>query len=194
MKVNYTPDKVSTLFNNYPEQWWIAGGWAIDLFLGKTTREHEDVDVAILREDELKWRSHLKNWELWPGLGNNKLENMPIVLTDELPPNREVLWCRPSAKSAWAFELLLNKTHDDEWLFKRDDRICKPISQIGLVTESGIPYLKPEIVLLYKAKSDREKDSQDFKEVLPNLSQESRDWLTSSLQLVHPDHLWISQL
>jgi hypothetical protein len=32
--------------------WWIAGGWAVDLFLGEQTRVHDDVDVAVLRRDE----------------------------------------------------------------------------------------------------------------------------------------------
>ena len=27
--------------------WYVAGGWAIDLFLGEQTREHEDVEIAV---------------------------------------------------------------------------------------------------------------------------------------------------
>lgn len=59
MKVNYSPEQVAELFSDLPEKWWIAGGWAIDLFLGEQTREHEDVDVAILRKDEVAFRTYL---------------------------------------------------------------------------------------------------------------------------------------
>ena len=27
--------------------WYVAGGWAIDLFLGRTTREHADLEIAV---------------------------------------------------------------------------------------------------------------------------------------------------
>jgi hypothetical protein len=32
--------------------WCIGGGWAIDLWLGRVTRRHADVDVVILRRDQ----------------------------------------------------------------------------------------------------------------------------------------------
>lgn len=31
--------------------WFIAGGWSIDIGLGKITREHHDLDICIFRED-----------------------------------------------------------------------------------------------------------------------------------------------
>lgn len=31
---------------------WIAGGQAIDLFVGTSTRAHADVDVLLLRRDQ----------------------------------------------------------------------------------------------------------------------------------------------
>jgi hypothetical protein len=48
----WNPKQVATLFAPLSAPWWIAGGWAIDLFLGKQTREHEDVDVLFLRRDQ----------------------------------------------------------------------------------------------------------------------------------------------
>jgi hypothetical protein len=38
-------------FANVPVPWWIAGGWAIDLFLGRETRPHGDLDVGVLRRN-----------------------------------------------------------------------------------------------------------------------------------------------
>ena len=37
--------EVALLFSSVTVPWWIAGGWALDLFLGIQTREHEDIDV-----------------------------------------------------------------------------------------------------------------------------------------------------
>ena len=182
------------LFKDYPERWWIAGGWAIDLFLEEQTREHEDVDIAILRNDERAFRTHLQDWELWPGLGNSKLEAKPITLDEELPANREVLWCRPSVTSEWAFEMLLNKTVGEEWVFKRDGSIRKPLQNLGAATSDGIPFLKPEIVLLFKAKNNFDKDRHDFKQVLPKLKTDAKTWLGDSLRIVHPGHPWLADL
>jgi hypothetical protein len=194
MKVTYTINQTQALFKQSPAPWWIAGGWAIDLFLGRTTREHEDIDVAILRDDEQVFRKQLKDWEIWPGLGNSQLENKPIAVDDKLSDNREVLWCRPSPEAGWSFELLLNKTAGDDWVFKRDSRVRKPIEEIGSLTSDGIPYLNPEIVLLFKAKNNQTKDRHDFEHAVPKLSEEAKEWLRDSLHIVHPNHLWLNDL
>jgi hypothetical protein len=39
------------LFNNRGFDWSICGGAAIDLFLGKKTRVHKDLDIAVFWED-----------------------------------------------------------------------------------------------------------------------------------------------
>lgn len=49
--------EVTTFFAALLVPWWIAGGWAIDLFLGRQTREHQDIDVLILRRDHQAVRS-----------------------------------------------------------------------------------------------------------------------------------------
>ncbi len=194
MKVNYSPEQVAAQFRNCGRRWWIAGGWAIDYYLGKVTREHEDVDVAILKSDEKAFRSYMQDWEIWPGLGDNKLEDKPIRIDEALSEERGVLWCRPSPADEWAFELLLNPTKGSEWVFKRDERIRKPLDRLGSVTDDGIPYLNPEIVLLFKAKNNREKDQQDFETVIPMLGEDARRWLRHSIQIVHPDHPWLTAL
>ncbi|HEX5939969.1 MAG TPA: hypothetical protein VFZ12_06380, partial [Dehalococcoidia bacterium] len=56
----------------------------------------------------------------------------------------------------------------------------------------GIPYLRPEICLLFKAKAVRDKDRADFEAALPRMSHAQRAWLHTALERVHPDHDWIS--
>ena len=57
-----------------------------------------------------------------------------------------------------------------------------------------MPYLVPEVVLLFKAKHDRPKDHADFAGVLPLLDPARQAWLASALARVHPRHRWINQL
>lgn len=40
---------------------WIDGGWCVDALLGKQTREHPDLDIAVHRNDNAKLRNLLEN-------------------------------------------------------------------------------------------------------------------------------------
>jgi len=59
---------------------------------------------------------------------------------------------------------------------------------------AGIPYLVPEIVLLFKAKHARPKDGADFDEMLPHLESSAKAWLADALARVHPGHAWLQRL
>ncbi len=39
---------------------WIDGGWAVDALLGKQTRSHADLDIAIQYKDTPKFREYLE--------------------------------------------------------------------------------------------------------------------------------------
>jgi hypothetical protein len=47
----------------FHKPWFIAGGWAIDLFIDQVTREHHDTEIAILRQDQMELKNYLKDWE-----------------------------------------------------------------------------------------------------------------------------------
>src|SRR5690348_7257001 len=56
---------VTALMGGYPHVWFVSGGWAIDLFLGRVTREHEDIEVGILRSQQKDARWLLEpDWKL----------------------------------------------------------------------------------------------------------------------------------
>ncbi len=82
----------------------------------------------------------------------------------------------------------------DTWICRRDERIRLPYDQVIERTADGIPYGRPEIVLLFKAKAARPKDDADFLAVLPHLGRERRRWLADALELVHPGHTWLERL
>jgi hypothetical protein len=77
------------------------------------------------------------------------------------------------------------------WVCRRDPSLRRPVADAIEHTRDGIPYLAPEIVLLFKAKHVREKDQADLARALPLLEPERRRWLAAALRTVHPDHAWI---
>ena len=66
-------EAVTELLRGIDARWWIAGGWALDLHLGRQTRPHHDIDVLVLREDLPGVRERLRGWDLHaadpPGAG-----------------------------------------------------------------------------------------------------------------------------
>lgn len=54
---------INSLMLNFDKKWFIAGGWAIDLYIGKETREHKDIEIAVFRKDQLFLKDYLSEWE-----------------------------------------------------------------------------------------------------------------------------------
>jgi len=61
-----TPREVAGLLAGLDAPWWIAGGYAIEAFAGKVFRDHGDVDVGLLRRDQLATQRHLADWDRTP--------------------------------------------------------------------------------------------------------------------------------
>ena len=90
-------------------------------------------------------------------------------------------------------QLMLMEEDGDQWMFRRDNRIRGSIDLLGMLSAVGIPILRPEIQLLFKATGAiREKDSADFEVVKPSLSLAAREWLFKTLRVAAPDHRWLA--
>jgi len=103
-------------------------------------------------------------------------------------------WVREPATGMWRFDVFREPSDGDAWICRRDDRIRLPYDRVIERTPDGIPFGRPEIVLLYKAKHARPKDDGDFAAALPLLEPERRQWLAHALELVHPSHRWLAEL
>ncbi|MGG0669964.1 nucleotidyltransferase domain-containing protein [Sporosarcina koreensis] len=180
--------KVMDWMEVYDRPWGIAGGWAIDLFIGNQTREHSDIEVAIFREDQYRMRNILANWSFQKAVKGELVEWESEML--ELPIHE----LHGSDQTGERLEVLLNEVENEQWVFRRDPTITFPSSTLFLISEDGIPYLHPVVVLLYKAKNPREKDHADFLAVKDLLSTEDRRWLCNALKIHVPGHPWISEL
>jgi hypothetical protein len=193
----WSPQEVAALFAQFSGQWWIAGGWAIDLYLGRQTREHQDIDVQVLRRDQRAVRALLGTWDVQAALLPPRDEAWPFRTWrqgEDLLPDLHDIWCRRAPSEPWALQLMIADTREEWWLFRRLPVITRPVSTLGSVTAEGIPFLAPEIQLLYKARGRRPQDEADFVETLPALTPARRLWLKEALVLVHPEHPWLDRL
>jgi hypothetical protein len=188
-----TIEAVWELFGEVSFPWWIAGGVALDLFIGRQTRPHDDIDVQILRPDQLRFQDGFRGWDLHK-TGGAKLTPWPRG--EFLPPGINQIWCRRTPDAAWSLEIMLMEAGAQGWYHRRTPAVGGRIEALGLKTRAGIPYLAPEIQLLYKAgDARRSKDEADFNEVLPLLNDQQRAWLQRALALRFPSgHPWIARL
>lgn len=188
-----TPAEVAQIFNRSQARWWIAGGYAIELAAGRPVREHTDVDVLLLRPDQLAVQRVLPGWEWHAADPPGTLR--PWQPGEQLPADVHDVWCRPGADQPWRIQVMLDESRAGDWVSRRDQRIRLPVTSLGSVTADGIPYLSPEVQLLYKARKPRPKDEIDFAVILPILSQSQRQWLSDALMLAYgADHAWLARL
>src|SRR5215471_17077209 len=59
------PHDAASLLAAISAPWWIAGGWALDLFRGAPARPHVDLDVGVLRCDVLSLLEALPTWQVF---------------------------------------------------------------------------------------------------------------------------------
>lgn len=187
-----TPSQAATLLRGCPSPWWIAGGYAIDAFVGVIGRRpHEDLDVGLLARDQHAIRCWLRGWDAWCADPPGTLRRWRVG--EYLDEPLHDIWLRPAEAAPWRLALVLNPSEDDDWVYRRDRRVRRALAEIVWHAD-GIPYLVPEVQLLFKAKSMREKDELDFTDAAPLLAIEQRRWLRAALELAHPGHPWIQRL
>ena len=186
------------LLSAFPHPWMFAGGWAMDLFLGKVARAHKDVDIAIFREHQLALQQYLSGWHMYVA-NSGSLESWEHGKYLSLPLH--TLWAyKPGSTGAGSVEVepdiefLLNERDGSHWIFRRNPRITRPLTLTCLRTVGGIPYLAPEIVLLYKSKDARESDHADFDVTVGSLSEKQKTWLREALKQQSPGHGWLERL
>ncbi|MGZ4472804.1 MAG: nucleotidyltransferase domain-containing protein, partial [Nocardioidaceae bacterium] len=109
-----SPSEVARVLSGMPCRWWIAGGWAIDLHLGRQRRAHADVDVLFLRADQLAVQRHLAGWDLQAADPPGSLR--PWTEGELLPAGVHDVWCRRSPSSPWCLQLMIDDAEDDVWV------------------------------------------------------------------------------
>ena len=186
------PTEVAGLLQGCSAPWWIGGGYAIDAFVGRFDRRpHEDVDIGLLAADQSAVRACLTGWELYCADPPGTLR--PWLPGEHLEGPIHDVWARREVEGRWRLALMLNTSDSGIWTYRRDARIRLPLSELVWQVDD-IPYLVPEVQLLFKSKTPRPKDETDFADSAPLLSASQRSWLRSSLEIAHPGHPWLRRL
>jgi Aminoglycoside-2''-adenylyltransferase len=169
--------------------WYVAGGWALDLFRGFESREHEDLEIAVPWAGFATLRSALDEFE-FDVVRNGRRSSIdgPAFAASHQT------WVRNRATGAYHLDVFREKHDCDTWICRCLESIRMKYADIILRTTDGIPYLIPELVLLFKAKAARPKDDDDLSGILPLLDRGRRSALRDLIGRVHPGHRWLEQL
>lgn len=183
-----TVEDVHQLFSGAPFDWCLAGGHALEQFVGRPLRAHDDIDVVVFRDQQVTVRAWLRDWRLYAADPPGKLRLWPE--NEYLPVGIHDIWGHRPQVRAWELQIMLQEVDDQTWIFRRDDRIRG--SRASLIDRSGnIPLIRAEIQLLYKAHHRLSKDEVDFRACLPLLEPGAKEWLRTRLELLYPaGHPW----
>ena len=187
-----TPRAVAAIFAAAEFPWWIAGGFALDHFVGRTLRPHGDIDVLVLRADAAAVRRLLTAWDCWMADPPGTLR--PWAAEEPLPGRVTDVWCREAGGlGPWRFQVMVDESEGLLWRSRRAAAVTRPIAELGTRDTQGIPFLAPEVQLFYKAKAPRPKDEIDFEAVWPLLSRSQQAWLKSAIATAYGEgNAWLS--
>lgn len=181
---------VMEVMRDFKKPWLIAGGWAVDLGLRCMTREHEDIDICVYREDIQAVLDYFMNWEIKVAVpGEHRLVDY-VQLSDLSLPR----YCLHLFRGDDFLEILLTERLGDKILFRKNKDITMAMEQFALSDATGRPYVNPVWQLLFKSLAPREKDLADFMHYLPLLKAEEKRWLANGIRLMKPDSDWLGML
>lgn len=208
--------EANKLLNNHSFEYAVCGGFAIDLFLDNESRKHGDIDISAYWKDrnaiiEYMWS---KEYEVFEMLGGGKVHRITDI-NDQMylkknifcqKDNCELVQLWDTAESDIYYmdfkhtgltklnyvEFLFNDKSDTDFLYARNKDIKRGLEKAVLFAD-GVPYLAPEICLLYKSTDImREGYQQDYEKAFEKMSKEQRDWLNYALYTMYPEgHKWI---
>lgn len=184
--------RTAELMADYPHRWFLCGGWAVDAWLGRPTRSHSDVDIAIVHDEQMTLYEYLGDWDMI-GHDPNVADDCPDRWNGrplDLPAH---IHAYNNAVLEVQLEIYLNAIIDDMW-------ICRPSISCRMNGPSprwAVPTVPAELVLFYKAGGNldqldqlRPQDEQDFRALVPLLTPEQHRWLDETLNQAHPNHPW----
>ena len=184
---------IAELLQDADFPWWIAGGYALELAIGKNYRAHGGIDVLILRPDHTRVRQYLQHWDCWAADPPGTLRFWPAG--ESLKPYVHDIWCRQNPADTWRWQIMIDETDERGWCSRRNPDVSMSFEDMTRTTQQGVPYLAPHVQLYYKALRRRAKDERDFDEVLASGVQLDRDWLIDVIRTNYgPDHPWLDRL
>ena len=186
----WTPNEVAHRLTGTAVPWYVAAGWALDLFRGSQTRGHGDIEIAIPATRFPEIRSRFPGY-VFDAVGSGRI--WQNATPDAIAATHQT-WLRDPATGNYLLDVFREPHDGDTWICRHDGRIRLPYSAVIHHTRDGIPYLAPELVLLFKAKHARPKDQVDFDTTIPHMTTAQRARLAELLVHTYPEHRWLASL
>jgi 2-amino-4-hydroxy-6-hydroxymethyldihydropteridine diphosphokinase len=183
------PADAAAWFDGWDGVWAVAGGYAIELFVGRPVREHHDLDISVARSDAELLHGQLAGWELFfPSPEASVLWGAGTPLPDD----EFQLWCKRDG--LWTHEILFEDIRDGQLHYRRAPSWSLPLDEAIERTKDGIPYVAPHMQLIYKSKRVTQRDQIDVAAAAPLLSPAQREFLAAYLRRRDPSHPWLALL
>ncbi len=195
--------RIAELMSTYRPAWALCGGWAVDAWLGRLTRDHGDVDVVVFESDRQALFGHLAGWQLIAHEqgevtqgGADLWDGCPLMLpahvharppeeSGPLPERFDPRGMRMlSVDDGFWLDIPLCECSDGDWVLSHEPRVALPLAVCIRESGWGLPTVAPEVILFFKAtlyvgtkNHLRPTDEADFLALLPELSEGQREWL-----------------
>jgi hypothetical protein len=175
---------------NFASSWSLCGGWAVDAWLGRQTRDHSDIDITVFQDEVSALPAHFEGWAL--------------TAHDAIAPDDSEPWdghwltlpahVHVRQEDGFHIDVQVGERSAHYRVLNREPRIAIDLARCAASSRWGVPTLVPEVVLFYKAMETRPQDDADFVALLPYLALKQIVWLRKAIRRVRPDHAWLSQL
>ena len=190
--VPLTVEELSTVMHGAGFFWCLAGGHAIERVIGRPYRPHDDIDIVVLRSEQLAVQEWFRDWTMAAADPPGALR--PWTPGEKLSWRVHDIWAQRPGAAGWELQIMIQENDATSWFFRRDDRVHGRVDDLSVMVD-GVPCLRADLQLLFKAKSSRPKDDLDFLQVLPILSEGQRRSLWDWLDLTSPNgHPWMAAL
>jgi hypothetical protein len=186
----FTPKEVGEVMRQAGVRWWVSGGWAIDLCIGRQTRPHNDIDIGVFRSDQATIQHFFADWDV--AIASNE-GLRPWSPGQWLATPDNDLWIRDRRDGPWRIQIMLNDGGGDTWISRRDSKIRVSYHD-AIRVKHGVPFLAPHLQLLFKASAPSPKDDADFAAAVGHLTPTERSWLANHISDLDPGHAWLPPL
>jgi len=167
------------LFKNCGFPYYVCGGFALELFAGKTLRQHSDLDISVFHENKRDVVALLQkdNWSVYkrvfePGSmggltpiadkNDSKLDDIWVIwgikpgshLTPKLREGETALYdfvVLNDFQTDFNFiEVVLDTQHEKGFVYRKNENIAREMDK-AILFNDGVPYMAPELVLFLKS-------------------------------------------
>jgi hypothetical protein len=153
----YTLDELCKSLNGLTD-WFLDGGYSLELFLGEAKRSHGDIDIGVYACDAKAFLQALVDREYGVHIANKELAlfNQFQFCTDDYN-----YWIYD--KNGYRFQLLVYEVENGKVHFRRNKGVSFPQDSF-LITINGIAVINPLVTFAFKVttKSIEQKDLADI--------------------------------